>query len=94
MQDLSVSDGLLDTFYLPEISFLKNLFHMDILETQVRGLWMALFTFTAMFLCLIPENNYRKLTSNNALYMLTAAIAFIWAFLCLGSESVFVYFNF
>lgn len=93
-QDLSVSDELLSVFCLPEMGFVKNIFHMNILETKVRGLWMLLFTFFSMALCLIPKNNYRKLKYNNAPCMLAAAVAFIWAFLCLGGESVFVYFNF
>lgn len=94
-QDLSVSDGLLRVFRLPEAGALVNTLHIvDILETEVRGLWMLLFLITAIILCLVPENNYRKLFRNNALWMLAAAVAFIWAFLCLGGESVFVYFNF
>ncbi len=94
-QDLSVSDGLLSVFRLPETGVLVNTLHVvDILETEVRGLWMLLFLSSAIFLCLVPENNYRKLFRNNAFWMLAAAVAFIWAFLCLGGESVFVYFNF
>ena len=30
----------------------------------------------------------------NAVNMILCVIAFAWAFLCLSSESVFVYFNF
>lgn len=94
-QDLSVSDGLLGAFRLPETGVLVNTLHfMNVLDTEVRGLWMLLFLCFSTALCLIPENNYRKLKNNNALSMFVAAIAFIWAFLCLGSESVFVYFNF
>lgn len=94
-QDLSVSEGLLGIFRLPEASVLTNTLDIvHIMETQVRGLWMLLFLCFSFVLCMIPENNYRKLFKNGALWMLIAAIAFIWGFLCLGSESVFVYFNF
>ena len=92
---VSISDGLLSVFRLPETRVLADTLHiMDIWQTEGRGLWMLLFLSFSMILCLVPENNYRKLFRNNALWMLAAAVAFIWAFLCLGSESVFVYFNF
>lgn len=92
---VSISDGLLSVFRLPETRVFADTLHiMDIWQTEGRGLWMLLFLGFAMILCLVPENNYRKLFRNNALWMLAAAVAFIWAFLCFGSESVFVYFNF
>ena len=94
-QNLSVSDGLLSVFRLPESWVLVNTLHVvDILETEVRGLWMLLFLSFSIILCLVPENNYRKLLRNNALWMLVAAGAFVWSFLCLDNESIFVYFNF
>ncbi len=94
LQDLSVSEDLIKIFNLPERKFFRDIFHMNVLETEVRGFWMLLFLCLSLGLCLIPENNYRKLFKNNAVWMLAAAGAFIWGFLCLGSESVFVYFGF
>lgn len=93
-QDLSVSSGLMEEFELPERKVFRNIFYMSSLEAEVRGFWMLLFLCVSMGLCLIPENNYRKIFKNNGFWMLVAAGAFIWGFLCLGSESVFVYFGF
>lgn len=93
-QDLSVSGDLIKVFELSERKIFRDIFHLAGLEVEVRGFWMILFLCLSSVLCLIPENNYRKLLQNNAVYMLMAAASFIWAFLCLGSESVFVYFGF
>lgn len=89
-----VSKGLLETFVLPESSFLFNLLHLDGLNEAIRGFSMLLFLTGAFIICLIPDNNYNKLKHNTIITMLLAAVAFVWSFLCLSSESVFVYFNF
>lgn len=94
LQDLSVSRDLIKIFELPERKFFRDIFHMSVLESEVRGFWMLLFLCLSLGVCLIPENNYRKLFKNNAVWMLVVAGAFVWGFLCLGSESVFVYFGF
>lgn len=94
-EDLSVSDGLIGIFCLPETKVLAGTLKIvEALQTEVRGLWMMLFLCFSMGVCLIPENNFKQLFQNNARWMLAAAMAFVWAFLCLGNESVFVYFNF
>lgn len=93
-QDLSVSGGLIGAFELPERKMLRDIFYMSGPEVEIRGFWMLLFMCLSAGLCLIPENNYRKIFRNNAVWMLAAAGAFVWGFLCLGSESVFVYFGF
>lgn len=93
-QDMSVSGGLIDVFNLPESGLLNELLHFEALNDNVRGFWMLLFAVSAFFICLVPENNYRKLLKNNYISMVLAAAAFVWGFLCLSSESVFVYFDF
>lgn len=90
-QDLSVSHDLFYVFEVPERKVFRDIFHMNGMEEEVRGLWMLLFFCFSIGLCLIPDNNYKRLFHNSAIYMLVAAIAFIWAFFCLGSETVFVY---
>lgn len=89
-----VSDGLIQTFNLPESKFIFNVLHLNLFNANIRGLGMLLFMVGSFLLCLVPENNYRNLSKNHVLYMIAAAAAFIWGFLCLGSESVFVYYNF
>lgn len=91
---MEVSEGLLDAFVLPESSFLFKLLHLESINETVRGLSLLLFLSGAFFICLVPENNYKKLKYNNAFTMILAAVAFVWSFLCLSSESIFVYFNF
>lgn len=93
-QDTSVSGGLISSFDLPEGRFIRTLLHLEAVNSSVRGFSMLLFMCSALFLCLIPENNYQCRKKNNAFTMFLAAIAFIWGLICLSSESVFVYFNF
>lgn len=93
-ESIHYSDGLADTFILPESEFLKNLLHIDQLVGGIKGFWMFGFLILAFGLCFIPENNYRNIKKLSPLSILLAGIAFIWAVLGMGSESVFVYFNF
>ena len=93
-QDMAVSDGLMEAFVLPETTFLFDRLDVFKLNTLVRGLPMILMTAGALLVCVIPENNYRSMKKLNLINMALCAAAFVWAFLCLGSESVFVYFNF
>lgn len=93
-QNLYISDGLIETFVLPEHSFFMDLFHLHSFDAGIRGLSMVFFIAGAFILCLIPENCYRSRHRLNPANLILCAIAFIWGFLCLSSESVFVYFNF
>ncbi len=93
-QDTSVSDGLIDCFRLPETGFLNEMLHLGYVDLRIRGMWMLIFTFAALFLCLVPENNYNCKRKNSYFYMFLASVVFIWSFICLSSESVFVYTNF
>lgn len=94
LSSTAISDGLINTFGLPESTFLTDLLHLGVLANGIHGFWMLVFAGGALLLCLVPENNYRKLEQNTALTMVLAAAAFVWSFICLSAESVFVYFNF
>ena len=93
-QNMAISDGLIKTFEIPEKAFLLEKLNLVQVSSDVRGFSMLIFIASAFLLCLVPENNYKTLGKTNAVNMVTCAIAFIWSFLCLSSESVFVYFNF
>ena len=93
-QSLAVSDGMVSAFVLPETSLLLRLFHLTAIDGLVRGFSLLVFTISAFGICLIPKNNYQLQTKRNAVNMVLAAITFVWGFLCLSSESVFVYNNF
>ncbi|PPK83547.1 D-alanyl-lipoteichoic acid acyltransferase DltB (MBOAT superfamily) [Lacrimispora xylanisolvens] len=93
-QNTAITGGLLDAFNLPEQAFILKIIPIMNKLSGVRGLWMLLFTFSAFAICLIPENNYRNKDNISWISMIYASVAFVWAFTCLGAESVFVYFNF
>ena len=93
-QDMAISDGLIETFILPETAFFLDKFDFLKLNTLVRGLPMLLMSVSAFLICMIPENNYRNMKKLDAINMVLCAAAFVWAFLCLSSESIFVYYNF
>ena len=94
MQNTAISDGLINTFAIQETGFIKNILHLDIFVNNIRGFWMLVYILLAFGICLIPENNYKNLKKLSFVNMLLAAIVFVWGFICLSGESVFVYFNF
>ena len=93
-QNMAISDGLMNSFILPETPFFIDMLDFLDLNALVRGLPMLVMTAGAFIICLIPENNYRDMKKLSVFNMLFCAAAFVWGFLCLSSESVFVYFNF
>ena len=93
-QDLNVSWGLFNSFCLPEMEFLKNVLHLEKWTETIRGFWMYIYILVAYGLCLIPENNYKNINRLTPISVVLAFIAFVWGFICLSGESVFLYFNF
>lgn len=94
-QTMGVSDGLLESFVLPETSLIFRVLRLETLDAALPcGLSILVFMAASFFICLVPANNYRKLKSNNLLTLFLAVAAFVWGVLCLSSESVFVYLNF
>lgn len=93
-QNMAVTEGLVNSFILPETAFIFRILHLENINMLVRGFSMLIFVLVGYGICLIPENNYKNLRKNNWLLLLESSIAFVWSFLCLSSESVFVYFNF
>lgn len=93
-QDTSISQGFLDNFILPETTFVFRMLHITMFDGAIRGFSMLLFMFMSLFVCLVPNNNYRNKEKNSFAIMAVAAIALVWSILCLSNESVFVYFNF
>lgn len=95
MANTTVSDGLIDIFNIQESQFICDILPViDKWSHLIRGFWMLEFIGFSMVVCFIPENNYRNLRKNTMVTMLFAAVAFVWSFICLSGESVFVYFNF
>ena len=93
-KNMAISDGLINSFDMPECSFFYDIFHLTSVNSAVRGFSMSIFIMAAFLICLVPENNYKTLHKTTWFNVVVCAVAFVWAFLCLSSESVFVYFNF
>lgn len=90
-----VSDGLIEAFAFQESEAIFNTFpYIAKLNTAIRGFVMLIFTLISSVICFFPENNYNNLKKLSCVSMIFAAIAIIWGITCLGSESMFVYFNF
>lgn len=94
MQNMQISDGLINMFYLPEGTFLYQVLNLNYWAQNIRGFNMLLFILVAFIVCTLFENNFRKKEKLNFVSMLCASIAFVWGVLCLGAESTFVYFGF
>ncbi len=95
MANTTISDGLIKVFTIPEAAFFCNMLPFIKTWSQlIRGFWMTGFIGFSLIVCFLPENNYRSLRRNSVGTMVFTAMAFIWSFICLGGESVFVYFNF
>lgn len=92
-QDRTVSDKILRIFQIPESVLVRDLLHLQGLPID-KGIWMVLFMAVSCGICLIPENNYRKLSKNTYLTMVLAAVAFVWSLLSFSTESEFIYSNF
>ena len=93
-QSTAISDGLISVFKISESALINQMLHLNNLDANVRGLWLLLFFVVSYGICLIPENNYKRLSKLSAATMIFASIACVWGILCLSVESVFVYFNF
>ncbi len=94
MQNTTISDGMINSFKIVESQFIYNMLHMKYLPENMRGLEMTLFTLGAAITSFIPENNLKNRERLGLTSMVLASVAFVWGVLCLGSESIFVYFGF
>lgn len=94
MQNTNISEGLINTFSLPEIPFLANLLHIQTIVGLIRGFGLWFYIILAFGICLVPNNNYNSMEKRSLWTAFLAGIAFVWGIICLSSESVFVYFNF
>ena len=93
--NMMVSKDLISSFVFPESALLINVFpFLTRIVSDFSGLILYVFTGVAAVICFLPENNYRNMRKLNWADMVFAAIFFVWGVTCLGSESVFVYFNF
>ena len=93
-KNLNISDGLIKSIDMPEITNLFKAIGLGDISSTVRGFVPFAFLIVGFIICLIPENNYKTQNRINIINVVVAAIAFIWSLLSLGNESAFVYYNF
>lgn len=93
-QNLNISDEIIDVFKLQETGFISNMLGLKWSIENIRGFWMNIYIFLSFGICLLFDSNYRKLRERTWVMMIVSAIAFVWGFICLSGESVFVYFDF
>lgn len=92
--NMAISEGLKDSFALPENTFFFDTLKLMKLNAGISGFSMLFFIAAAFLICLLPDNNYKTMKRTGIINMIFCAIALVWGILCLSSESVFVYFNF
>lgn len=93
-QDLNITNGPIWLLAFPEMIFFNDLLKLRWFVDNVKGFWVLLWTLLSFAICLLFENNYRKLRVNSFAVTIFVALIFIWSIICLSSESSFVYFNF
>lgn len=84
---MRLSASLMDVFTFPYADGIKLL-------GGIRGFWMIVFYAFSLVLCMAFENVYKRKYRNNVFTALFMAALFVFTVTCIGSESVFVYFNF
>lgn len=94
IQDASISDELVECFYMVETPLIETTLHLGWLSTNIHGFRMIAFIIVAFAICLIPENNYKQCKTHSSWGLTIAAFAFVWSIIHLGGESVFVYYGF
>lgn len=94
MKSTSLSEGMIVVFDQPELGLIWKLFRLAFIAEQVPAINMFIFIAAACVICFIPENNYRKKDVLNPASLAAASAAFVLGVLCLGAESVFVYYGF
>ena len=92
--NLNISDGIIQIFNLQETVFISNVLGVTEFVKNIRSFWMIVYLIVSYGICLLFENNYKKLEKISWITMFVSSIAFVWGFICLSGESVFVYFNF
>ncbi len=94
MQNTEISEGLIASFDLVESRFIYDIFKLGYLSSNIRGFSMLLFILASCAICFIPENNYKRKDKLCFWSLIFSSIAFVWGVMCLGTESVFVYYGF
>lgn len=93
-KNTSISSGLINSFIVPESSFIIDILHIHKFNNHIRGFWMLLFYLMAFIICLCFENSYKSKHKKSIITAIFYALLLVFTLTCITSESVFVYFNF
>ena len=93
-QDLNITNGPIWLLAFPEMVLFNDFFKLRWFVDNIKGFWLLIWTLSAFAICLLPENNYKRLKYNSIFTMIITGFLFAWGVICLSSESTFVYFNF
>lgn len=69
-QNTSISDELINVFKIQELNVVTNMFHLENMTSNIRGLWLLAFIIISYGICLLPENNYKKMSKLSLVTMI------------------------
>lgn len=93
-QGNGISNGLIESFYLPETDFFNTILHLWGMQSVYSPLWLTFFYVLAFAVCIVPKNSNNMKCKSSVASAMIFAVTFVFLLTCIGSESVFVYFNF
>lgn len=95
-QSMKPSIDLMETFVLATSRVLNGaLRYMFRIDVYIYGgLWAMTFILVSFGICLLAENNYRRMTKISASSMIFAAIALVLGILYLSKNDAFIYSGF
>lgn len=90
----AISGEVFRIFQIPEIAFISDVLRIQWLAEKIPGFWMYAYIAISFLICFMWDNHYKRKEEKSWVMMVVSAIAFIWGFISISGESVFVYFNF
>ena len=94
LSNISISSGLVNSFNIPELSFLYKWTSLSYLDSKIYGFTMMAYICIAFIIVLCFKNTSERTYKNTAVSAVVSAILLMWGILSLGSISTFVYFGF
>ncbi len=90
-QSMTLRSNFVELFSIPESSILTSALHISPLTSLAA---MIIMTALALFICFVPENNYKTQDKISWPSLVFAALALLISLLCISAGSSFVYMYF
>ena len=91
--DMHISSDLIYEFGIPKL--ISDLLHLNYFNDHLFGAFsLTVYSMIALGICLIPENNDKRRIALSPASMIVTSLMLAVGILCLGRESVFLYFGF